>query len=50
MRYQKFVACKLDGKYYDIGNQLGYLKCNIDFSLKREDIKEGLKEYLKYIN
>ena len=50
MKYQKFVACELDGKYYDIGNQLGYLKCNIDFSLKRADIKEGLKEYLKYIN
>ncbi len=46
MKYQKFAACKLDGTYYDIGNQLGYLKCNIDFSLKRDNIREGLKDYL----
>lgn len=47
MKYQKFAACKLDGKYYDIGNQFGYLKCNIEFSLKRDDIKECLKDYIK---
>lgn len=47
MKYQPFYACKLDGKYYDIGNQFGYLKCNIEYSLKREDIKEKLSDYLK---
>ena len=49
IKYQSFYACKLDGKYYDIGNQFGYLKCNIEFSLKREDIEKSLKEYLKNI-
>lgn len=36
-----------NGKYYDTGNKLEYLKANIDFGLKREDINGELKEYLK---
>jgi UTP--glucose-1-phosphate uridylyltransferase len=36
-----------NGKYYDTGNKLEYLKANIDFALKREDISTPLKEYLK---
>lgn len=43
---QDFYACKFNGKYYDIGNQLGYIKANIEFGLSRDDIKEDLKEYL----
>lgn len=35
-----------DGKYYDTGNKLEYLKANIDFGLKREDINGNLKQYL----
>lgn len=49
MKYQPFYACKLNGNYYDIGNQFGYLRCNIEYSLKRDDIKDSLKEYLKNI-
>lgn len=41
-------ACEVqNGKYYDTGNKLEYLKANIDFALKRDDIKEELKKYLK---
>lgn len=36
-----------NGKYYDTGNKLEYLKANIDFGLRRKDINGGLKEYLK---
>lgn len=50
MQKQDFYACKFKGTYYDIGNQLGYLKANIDFALKREDLKNSLKEYLKRIS
>jgi UTP--glucose-1-phosphate uridylyltransferase len=35
------------GKYYDTGNKLEYLKANVDFGLKREDINGEFKEYLK---
>ena len=46
MQKQDFYACKFDGKYFDIGNQLGYLKANVDFALDREDIKDEFFEYL----
>lgn len=47
METDTFYACNFKGKYYDIGNQIGYLKANIDFALDREDLKEELKEFLK---
>lgn len=37
------------GKLYDCGNVLEYLKTNIDFGLKREDIGEELHNFLKEI-
>lgn len=38
------------GKYYDTGNKFEYLKANVDFGLKRDDIKEEFKTYLKSLN
>lgn len=38
---------KFNGKRYDIGNKLGFLKTNIEFGLKDPDIGESLKEWLK---
>ena len=49
MNSQAFYACKFKGTYYDIGNQLGYLKANIAFALDRDDLKDELKHYLKSI-
>lgn len=43
-------ACEIkNGKYYDTGNKLEYLKANIDFALQRDDLKKPLKDYLKTI-
>lgn len=50
MKKQDFYACKFKGTYYDIGSQLGYLKANIAFALKRDDLKDGLKAYLKEVD
>jgi len=36
-----------NGKYYDCGNKLEYLKANIDFALQRPDIAAELREYLE---
>lgn len=36
-----------NGKYYDTGNKLEYLKANVDFALQREDINGEFKKYLK---
>jgi len=44
----KLYACEVqDGQYHDTGNKLEYLKANIDFALKRDDIKDELGKYLK---
>ena len=37
------------GKRYDIGNKLDFIKTNIEFGLKREDLGEELADYLKSI-
>lgn len=38
-----------NGKYYDTGNKLEYLKANVDFGLQREDINGEFREYLKQL-
>lgn len=41
-------ACEVkNGRYYDTGNKLEFLKVNIDFALRRKDMAPGLKEYLR---
>ncbi len=40
-------AVEFEGTRYDAGNRLGFLKANIIYALKRDDLKEGLVEFLK---
>lgn len=49
MEIDEVYACEIDGKYYDTGNKLEYLKTNIDFALKDPGLREGLTDYLKKI-
>lgn len=39
-------AYDFDGLRYDIGDKLGYIKANIDYALRNDEIKAGLKKYL----
>ncbi|MEI6750980.1 MAG: sugar phosphate nucleotidyltransferase [Candidatus Saccharibacteria bacterium] len=36
-----------NGKFYDTGNKLEYIKTVVDFALKHEDIKDDFSDYLK---
>ena len=47
LKTDPFYACIIDGRYYDIGSKIGFIKCNIDFALKKVDLKEELKNYIK---
>ena len=38
-----------NGKYYDTGNKLEYLKANVEFGLKRDDLKEEFTSFIKNI-
>lgn len=49
MKAQDFYACPFHGTYYDIGNQLGYVKANIAYALDRKELQEDLKEYMSTI-
>jgi UTP--glucose-1-phosphate uridylyltransferase len=41
-------ACEIEnGKYYDTGNKIEYLKTVVEFALGRSDINSEFKEYLK---
>ena len=39
-----------NGKYYDTGNKLEYIKANIEFGLRRGDLGDDLRNYLKDLN
>jgi UTP--glucose-1-phosphate uridylyltransferase len=41
-------ACEIDnGKYYDTGNKIEYMKTVVDFALMHDDIKDEFGEFLK---
>ena len=40
-------ALALDGKRCDIGNKEGFVKTNIEFALKRKDMAENLRQFIK---
>jgi UTP--glucose-1-phosphate uridylyltransferase len=44
---EAIYACIIEGKRYDIGNKLDYLKTIVDFGLKRKEFSKEFKEYLK---
>jgi UTP--glucose-1-phosphate uridylyltransferase len=44
-------ACEIEnGKYYDTGNQLEYMKTVVDFALRHPDMNGEFKKYLKELN
>lgn len=44
---QPVYALEFEGDRYDAGDKLGFIKANIAFALKRDDIKEGVIDFLK---
>lgn len=46
-REGRLVAAPIPAKRYDTGNKLDYLKANVEFALKREDLRTEFTAYLK---
>ncbi|HBF77872.1 MAG TPA: UTP--glucose-1-phosphate uridylyltransferase [Clostridiaceae bacterium] len=46
---EAIYAYKFKGKRYDVGDKLGFLQATVEFALKRDDIKDQFKAYLKSI-
>lgn len=49
LKYENVYAQIFEGKSYDIGEKLGYLKTIIEFAIEREDLKEDLVQFMKNI-
>ena len=41
------MAMPIPARRFDTGNKLDYLKANVEFALKREDLAEDLRAYLR---
>jgi UTP--glucose-1-phosphate uridylyltransferase len=46
---EAMYAYNFEGKRYDVGNKLGYLQATVEFALRRDDLKDDFKTYLKDI-
>ncbi|MFV1950925.1 MAG: UTP--glucose-1-phosphate uridylyltransferase GalU [Nitrospinota bacterium] len=47
LRHQAIYGYKFEGKRYDAGNKLGFLKATVEFALRRPDLGEEFRNYLK---
>ena len=47
LKSRPIYACEVDGVRHDTGNKLGFLKASVYFALKRPDIADAFREYLR---
>jgi len=47
LKNQIVYAYQFEGKRYDAGNKLGFLKATVEFALRRPDLGDKFREYLK---
>lgn len=47
VKQEAIYAYYFEGRRYDVGDKLGFLEATIDFALKREELRDGLLEYIK---
>ena len=43
---EAMYAYDFEGKRYDVGDKLGFLKATVEYALRREDLRDGFIEYL----
>jgi UTP--glucose-1-phosphate uridylyltransferase len=46
---QSMYGVILDGKRCDIGNKEGFIKTNVEFALKRDDMAEQIRNYIRQL-
>lgn len=47
---EAMYAYNFEGKRYDVGDKLGFLKATVEFALKREELREPFMDYLLSLN
>ncbi|WP_207751305.1 UTP--glucose-1-phosphate uridylyltransferase GalU [Anaeromonas frigoriresistens] len=46
-KIQAIYAYEFTGKRYDVGNKLGFLQATVEYALRRSELKDEFKSYLK---
>jgi UTP--glucose-1-phosphate uridylyltransferase len=49
VRRRPVYGLKLEGRRCDIGNKEGFIRTNIEFALKRDDMAEDLRQYIRQL-
>jgi UTP--glucose-1-phosphate uridylyltransferase len=47
LRSRPIYACKFKGTRYDAGDRLGFLKATVEYALRRRELGDAFREYLK---
>jgi UTP--glucose-1-phosphate uridylyltransferase len=47
LKKRPIYGCRVDGVRHDTGNKLGFLKAVVYFALKRDDLSEPFRDYLR---
>jgi UTP--glucose-1-phosphate uridylyltransferase len=47
LRTRAIYAYRFEGKRYDAGDKLGFLQATVEFALRRPDLGDAFREYLK---
>lgn len=47
LRSRPIYGVKFEGRRFDAGDKLGFLKATVEFALKRADLGDGFREYLR---
>jgi UTP--glucose-1-phosphate uridylyltransferase len=47
LAHRPIYACEIDGVRHDTGSKIGFLRATANFALKRPDLSEAFREYLR---
>lgn len=50
LRSRPIYGYKFEGRRYDAGDKLGFLQATVEYALKRNDLGEAFRRYLKSLN
>lgn len=50
LEQEEIYACEMQGKRYDAGNKLGFLTATVEYALRRKDLGDQFRKYLKSLN
>ena len=49
MQYEKVLAYRFQGKRYDCGSKLGYVKANVEYAMRHPEIGADFREFLHQV-